>query len=179
MISGSRDGWTSGAIPGRFGLSALAFLGFIAAERRQAWPMVDLAPFRRPTFVGSTVAMLGYAASAQVMMTFLPLHLQVGFDISPLLAGLAPPPFAVPMVLFPRLAGWLAQRYSGRTGLTLGSAIVCAGDLAAALLVPTLSYRAVCLGMLVMGAGAGLLNGETAKSRSAPCPPSAAVWPLP
>jgi hypothetical protein len=38
--------------------------------------------------------MLGYAASAQVMMTILPLYLQDAFVLSPAIAGLAMIPFA-------------------------------------------------------------------------------------
>ncbi|WLA85152.1 hypothetical protein [Bradyrhizobium elkanii] len=41
--------------------------------------MIDLSIFRDPTVVGAAVAMLGYAAAAQVMMTILPLYLQDAF----------------------------------------------------------------------------------------------------
>jgi hypothetical protein len=51
--------------------------------------MVDLALFGQPRFVGAVVAMFGYAACAQVMMTFLPLYLQNAFGMSAIDAGSA------------------------------------------------------------------------------------------
>ena len=41
--------------------------------------------------------MLGFAASAQVMMTYLPLYLQNVFALSPAVAGLGMLPFALPL----------------------------------------------------------------------------------
>jgi len=126
--------------------------------------MVDFGLFRKRTFLGSSVAMLGYASAAQVMMTYLPLYLQNGFGFSPAAAGIRMLPFALPLFFFPRIAARLATRISGRALLTTGLVIVMAGNLVTAAVVATQShYVLVAIGMVVTGCGAGLLNGETAK----------------
>ena len=77
---------------------------FVAAELVQKRPMVDFALFRKRTFLGDAFAMLGYAAAAQVMMTYLPLYLQNVFGLSPAAAGLGMLPFALPLFFCPRIA---------------------------------------------------------------------------
>jgi hypothetical protein len=76
--------------------------------------MIDFDLFRKPTFVGSAIAMLGFAATAQVMMTYLPLYFQNASGFSPALAGLAVLPFAAPLFFCPRIGAALALRISGR-----------------------------------------------------------------
>jgi hypothetical protein len=49
--------------------------------------MVDFTLFQRSTFLGSVFAMLGYGASAQVMVFFLPLFLQNAYGFNPLIAA--------------------------------------------------------------------------------------------
>src|SRR5258708_27317248 len=99
------------------------------------------------------------------MIFYLPLFLQNAFDLSPAMAGLAMLPFALPMVLTPRLGAGPARRYSGRTLLTVGLMTTLVGNLLLwALARFSLPYPAFLLGMLVAGAGAGLLNSETTKA---------------
>ena len=116
--------------------------------------------------------MLGFAAAAQVMMTYLPLYLQNVFALSPAVAGLGMLPFALPLFFCPRIAASLSNRISGRDLLALGLAIVAAGNLATAAMVAAhLPYGFVAIGMLMTGCGAGLLNGETAKVSMSVIPP--------
>jgi MFS family permease len=137
--------------------------------------MIDLALFRRSTYLGSTFAMLGYAFAGQVMMTLLPLYLQSAHGLSPFMAGLAMMPFAIPLVFSPRLAGPLAQQLSSRIVLTLGLVVIGFGDILTAVnLACSGSYFAVALGMMVAGAGTGLLNGETTKAMISAVPPERA-----
>jgi hypothetical protein len=90
--------------------------------------MVDLSMFRDRTVVGAAAAMFGYAATAQVMMTILPLYLQDAFGQSPAVACLAMIPFALPLLVCPTISGKLAARISGRALLTLGLAVVALGN---------------------------------------------------
>jgi fucose permease len=133
--------------------------------------MVDLSLFRRSTFLGSVLAMIGYGASAQVMVFFLPLFLQNAYGFEPMTAGLAMLPFAVPMVLAPRVTSSLATRFSGRALLTAGLAISAVDNLIfwAVARAPR-PYSSFVAGMLVSGCGAGLLNGQTVKVLSGSVP---------
>jgi MFS family permease len=164
LIDGNALGWAARPIVERFVGAAVLLVAFLFVELVQKRPMVDFTLFAQPTFLGSVFAMLGYAGSAQVMIFYLPLFLQNAFDLSPAMAGLAMLPFALPMFLTPLLGAGLARRYSGRTLLTVGLMTTLIGNLLLwALAHFSLPYPAFLLGMLVAGAGAGLLNGETAK----------------
>jgi hypothetical protein len=46
--------------------------------------MVEFGLFRRRTFLGAVLAMIGYGASAQVMIFFLPLYLENAYGFEPL-----------------------------------------------------------------------------------------------
>jgi hypothetical protein len=147
----------------------------VREEYHQARPMVDLGLFRRPTFVGAVAAMIGYGASAQVMIFFLPLYLQNAYGFQPLVAGVAMIPFAFPMVLAPRVFAGLGARFSGRAILTVGLIVTLVGNLSFWAAARThLSYATFLLPMLVAGCGAGLLNGETVKVLGGAVPPERA-----
>jgi EmrB/QacA subfamily drug resistance transporter len=164
LIDGNARGWASAAIVWRFAGAAALLAAFVAVELRQTRPMIDLALFGQPTFVGASFAMAGYAAGAQVMIFYLPLFLQNAYGFAPASAGLAMLPFAIPMFVAPRAGAALSARLSGRAILTLGLAVALAGDLLLWQLARTGQPYAVFLfGMLAAGTGAGLLNGETAK----------------
>ena len=172
LIDGNEAGWSSRPILVKLAAAIALFILFVAAERAQTRPMVDFSLFRRRTFLGASVAMLGFASSAQVMMTYLPLYLQNAFGLGAAAAGFGMLPFALPLFFCPQIAAALATRMSGRTLLTIGLAIVALGNIAtAALIAANGTYAAIAVGMLVTGCGAGLLNGETAKVSMSVIPP--------
>ena len=70
--------------------------------------------------------MLGFASSAQVMMTYLPLYLHNAFGLGAAAAGFGMLPFALPLFFCPRIAAALAMRVSGRVLLTARPGDRCA-----------------------------------------------------
>src|SRR6202012_2507954 len=128
LIDGNDAGWTSLSVLGRLAAAAALFVAFVAVELRHPHPMVDFALFKRSTFVGAVAAMIGYGASAQVMIFFLPQYLQNAYGFAPMSAGLAMIPFAVPMVLAPRVTSFLALRFSGRALLVAGLGLTLLGN---------------------------------------------------
>jgi EmrB/QacA subfamily drug resistance transporter len=162
LIDGTDAGWRSPSILTRLGGAIALFTIFGALETRLSRPMVDLSLFKRPTFLGSVFAMMGYGGSAQVMVFYLPLFLQNAYGMPPAKAGLAMIPFAVPMVLAPRLSATTASRFSGRTILAVGLSITFCGNILFWLVARSgLPYPVFLVSMLVAGTGAGLLNGKT------------------
>jgi predicted MFS family arabinose efflux permease len=127
--------------------------------------------FRQPRFVAAVLAMFGYAACAQVMMTFLPLYLQNAFGLSAVMAGVGMLPFALAMVLGPYIGAVLARRLPGMALLSTGLLLIAAGNLLTALVAGDASYALVALGMVVTGLGAGMMNGDTQKAIMACVPP--------
>lgn len=149
---------------GRLLIAAFLLGLFVMVERSQARPMVDLGLMRSGRFIGALLGMFAYAACAQVMMTLLPLYLQGGLQLSALAAGAGMLPFAVAMLLTPRLGMRMAARLSPAQVFALGLVLVGVGNLACAWATGQGSYAAFALASVVLGAGAGLLNGDTQKN---------------
>ncbi|SDH23837.1 MFS transporter [Paraburkholderia phenazinium] len=164
LIEAPAAGWASWLTGARLSAAALLLVGFIQVQRLRAHAMVDLALFRQPRFVAAVLAMFGYAACAQVMMTFLPLYLQNAFGLSAIAAGLGMLPFALAMVAGPYLGAALARQVSSMTLLSAGLLLIGAGNLLTARVAGAASYGLVALGMVTTGLGAGLLNGDTQKA---------------
>jgi MFS family permease len=172
LIATEADGWTSWLTTARFAACGVLLLAFVQVERTREHPMIDLALFRQPRFVAAVLAMFGYAACAQVMMTFLPLYLQNAFGLSAIAAGTGMLPFAIAMIVGPYIGAALSRRLSSTALLTIGLSLIGAGNLLTALVAADARYGLVALGMIVTGCGAGVLNGDTQKAIMACVPPN-------
>jgi EmrB/QacA subfamily drug resistance transporter len=172
LIGTQDDGWRSVATESRFAACVVMLAGFIAIERRVAHAVIDLALFSQARFVAAVLAMFGYAACAQVMMTFLPLYLQNAFEWTPIHAGIGMLPFALAMIVGPWLGARIGRYVTGPTStLSTGLALVGLGNLLTAVAAPSGEYGWVAVGMIVTGLGAGVLNGDTQKAIMACVPP--------
>jgi hypothetical protein len=82
LIDVNEAGWASSSIVIRLAAAFVFLAAFVIVELRQDRPMVEFGLFRRRTFLGAVLAMIGYGASAQVMIFFLPLYLEnaYGFE---------------------------------------------------------------------------------------------------
>jgi EmrB/QacA subfamily drug resistance transporter len=164
LIDGNKTGWFSPSIAIRFIGAVFFFFACWITEMCRVRPMIDFALFRNSTFLGSVFAMVGYGAAAQVMVFYLPLFLQNAYGFDALRAGLAMLPFALPMVLAPRVTSRLAERFSGRAMLTTGLIVTFVGNILFWVIASAnLRYPSFAISMLIAGAGAGVLNGETVK----------------
>jgi len=164
LIGANRAGWDSAPTLARLLLGGFLLSLFVLVERSQARPMVDLRLLRNPRFIGALLGMFAYAACAQVMMTLLPLYLQNGLQLTAIEAGAGMLPFALAMLLAPRLGLRLAAHLSPARLFALGLALVGSGNLLCAEAAARGGYLAFALASLVLGAGAGLLNGDTQKN---------------
>ncbi|HEV3423088.1 MAG TPA: MFS transporter [Paraburkholderia sp.] len=172
LIAAPSAGWASWPTGARLGAGGLLFVAFIQVQRVRPHAMVDLTLFRQPRFVAAVLAMFGYAACAQVMMTFLPLYLQNAFGLSAVAAGVGMLPFALAMVAGPYLGAALSKHLSGMALLSAGLLLIGAGNLYTALVAGEARYALVALGMVITGLGAGVLNGDTQKAIMACVPPN-------
>jgi EmrB/QacA subfamily drug resistance transporter len=164
LIEANRVGWDSPLTFARLIGGAALLALFVLAERLQRRPMVDLQLFRSARFIGALLGMFAYAGCAQVMMTLLPFYLQNGLGFSAIASGLGMLPFAITMLLLPRLGPRLARHLSPAAMMALGLSLVGAGNLLCAWATSLGGYPAFAMAMAVTGAGAGLLNGDTQKN---------------
>ncbi|MEA3112662.1 MAG: hypothetical protein QOG58_2461 [Caballeronia sp.] len=172
LIGTQTDGWQSLITAARFAGCAGLLIVFVKVEKSRAHAMIDLSLFRQARFVAAVLSMFGYAACAQVMMTFLPLYLQNAFGWPAVSAGIGMLPFATAMIAGPYIGAWLAGRFSSVTLLTIGLGLIGAGNLLTASVSMDQKYWLVALGMIVTGCGAGILNGDTQKAIMACVPPN-------
>ncbi len=164
LINGQAHGWFSTIAVMGFSCGLLALVSFVFVEKCQQRPMLDLRLFQNPRFVGGVWAMFAYAACAQVMASMLPLYLQNGLGRSALQAGFSMLPFALAMLIFPNVGRILSRRLSSREILASGLLVVGLGSFLTAWGASDGHWVTVMLGMLVLGSGGGLLNGETQKA---------------
>jgi EmrB/QacA subfamily drug resistance transporter len=175
LITGPAQGWMSAPVLLRCLAGMGLFAMFVRVERRASAPMLDLALFGNRRFVGAVVAMLAYAAAAQVMASVLPLYLQNARGATPLQAGVGMLPFALAMLVFPQVGRWLSAFMPGYRILTLGLLIVAVGNLIMMCSARTPGAQAMtAAGMAILGGGGGLLNGETQKAIMGAVPPERA-----
>jgi EmrB/QacA subfamily drug resistance transporter len=164
LISGNRAGWSSNLILVELMGAAVLFAGFLAIERLQARPMIDLRFFKRATYIGANIAGLAYAMTFLTMLTYLPLYFQNGMRHTPLAAGLLMLPMAMPLFAIPRVvAHWLAPRWSGRALLSTGLVLIGIGLIWGGTKMQGFAYFPILLPMLIAACGAGILNGETTR----------------
>ena len=164
LIEANRIGWDNPLTFARLSGGALLLGLFVLAERLQRRPMVDLQLFKSPRFIGALLGMFAYAGCAQVMMTLLPFYLQNGLGFSAISSGLGMLPFAITMLLCPRLGPQLSRHLSPAAMMALGLTLVSLGNLLCAWATSISGYPAFAVAMAVTGAGAGLLNGDTQKN---------------
>lgn len=171
LIEVGRTGWSDSLniILLLAGLGLLAV--FVWIEARQRSPMIDLSLFRHARFNAALLAMFAYAGCAQVMMTLLPFYLQNGLGFSSIESGLGMLPFALAMLVMPRVGGHLAAHWQPASLMSSGLALVSLGNLLCASATLNASYLTFAFASIVLGAGAGLLNGDTQKNIMACIPP--------
>ncbi len=164
FISGPAHGWGSArCLAGLIG-GAVALFAFVAVERSQERPMLDLRLFANRRLVGAVWAMFAYAACAQVMATLLPPFLQNGLGLTAIDTGFAMLPFALAMLIFPQVGRLLGRGMNSAGILTTGLTLVGLGNALTAWGASIGSWRVILMGMAVLGSGGGLLNGETQKA---------------
>jgi hypothetical protein len=73
-------------------------------------------------------------------------------------------PFALAMLVFPYIGRWLGRDMVSSKLLVLGLCVVAAGNALTSLGTHLGAAALVAAGMLILGAGGGLLNGETQKA---------------
>jgi EmrB/QacA subfamily drug resistance transporter len=164
LINGQARGWGSITALASFGVGLCGLIAFIVAENIQRQPMLDLTLFRLPRFIGAMLAMFAYAGCAQVMASMLPLFLQNGLGCTSLGAGFAMLPFALAMLALPHGGRRLNRVLTSSQILFLGLAIVAGGNALTSWGAHLGVWPVVMAGMLVLGSGGGLLNGETQKA---------------
>ena len=158
LLRGNGEGWSSPEIVGSLAVGAALLAAFVAIELRSRSPLLDLRLFRVPAFTGASIASFAVAASVFSMLLYTVLYLQNVLGLSPLEAGVRLLPITAMAFIFSPLAARLSERVPLRALISVGLGVAGAGLLLAHGLDAHSEWTALLPGMLLMGAGIGLVN---------------------
>jgi EmrB/QacA subfamily drug resistance transporter len=164
LVQGNEKGWGSTEILGFLIAAAVLLIAFVAVERLQSRPMLDLSLFRRPAFTGASIVAFAISGSYFAMFLYLTLYIQDVLAFGPLQAGLRFLPVTLLSFAVAPVAGKLTVRVPVR--LLLGSGLVLAGLglLAMTGVNASSSWTALIPGFVLGGAGIGMINPPLAST---------------
>jgi EmrB/QacA subfamily drug resistance transporter len=174
LIESNQRSFTDGLVLGCFAAAAVLLAVFVIVERRSAHPMFDLSLFRLPTFSGGSVAAFGLSGSIFAMILYLVLYLQDILGYSPLAAGLRLMVLSGGILAASTLAGRLTSHVPARLLIGPGLIIIGVGLLLMRGLDAASAWTHLIPGMIVAGAGAGMVNPPLASTAVGVVPPQRA-----
>ena len=159
ILRGNALGWTSAVILGLLIGGAAMLAVFVAIERRQERPMLDISLFGQRAFTGVSIATFCIAAGMFALFPYLSIYLQDILGYSPLGAGLR----FLPMTTFIFFVPLVVRRFGAgvpmRSLIGIGLGCVAIGlGLMWVLLSPTSHWTALLPGLMVCGIGVGIAN---------------------
>jgi EmrB/QacA subfamily drug resistance transporter len=155
---GGLSGWNDGLVIGGFTLAAVFLPLFIAIERRQRAPMLDLSIFGDRLFAAASGAAFINGLSRFALMFIFVFYFQGAQGNDPIEAGVKLAPMAVGMLVASPLAGIWADRRGSRTLAALGMVVSAAALAAMTMLQPHSSYWESALWLALVGIGSGMFN---------------------
>ena len=158
LIRSNEEGWGSAPIVSMLVGAALLLVAFLAVERRSDHPMFDLALFRRPAFVGASIAAFVLSASMFAMFLYLTLYIQNQLGHSALETGWRFLPTTLLSFFVAPVAGKLAERLGIRWFVGVGLVFVAAGLLLMTGLTAGDDWTALLVGLALTGIGIGMVN---------------------
>ncbi|MFC0506915.1 MFS transporter [Micromonospora costi] len=169
-VTAGRTGWLRPAVLIPAVLGVLLLAAFVAIEARGRAPMLDLALFRRPDFRLATLGAFFTGLAALGPSTVLPTLVQSLVGVSALgAAGLAFL-WAGASFLVSNQMRHLGTRHTPTRQLTVGFALTAIGYLAMLGYADAHSWARTVPGLLISGAGSGLLNAALARLAVASVP---------
>ena len=164
LVKGDDLGWGSTEVVGCLAASAVLLAAFVAVERAQSRPMLDLELFRRPAFAGASIVAFALSASMFAMFLYLTLFIQNVLAYSPLQAGLRFLPVTLLSFFVAPIAGRLTVRIPIRLVLGTGMALVAVGLWSMSGLSSGSRWTHLLAGFLLAGAGIGIVNPALAST---------------
>src|SRR6266436_1924899 len=174
LIESNQRSFTNGLVLGCSAAAAVLLVAFVIAERRSAHPMFDLTLFRLPAFSGGSVAAFGLSASIFSMILYLVLYLQDILGYSPLATGVRVMFLSGAILVTATVAGRLSSRAPARLLIGPGLIMVGVGLLLMRGLNAASAWTHLIPGMIVAGAGAGMVNPPLASTAVGVVPPQQA-----
>jgi EmrB/QacA subfamily drug resistance transporter len=156
FIRAATVGWSDALTLGCFGAAAVLLTVFVLVERRVDQPLLPLSLLTDKVRAGGYAAMALLAAAMFGMFFFVTQYLQTGLGMSPMKAGFAFLPLAVPIFAGARLAPRLVPRWGTRPFLLAAPVLLISGMALLTQVNPDTAYASGVLpSLLLFGLGAG------------------------
>ena len=169
-----RGAWGSGVTISLVGVTVVALVVFVVAERRTPNPMLDLSLLRNGSFTALLVAGALLSAAAWAGMAYESLWLQSVLGLSPIKAGLVVLPCSLAAFAVSGSIGRIMHRTSPRLLIGSGLLVIAAGALAQAVIRVGSGWAVVIPGLALVGIGAGLAMAPLSATAMAAVPHSRA-----
>ncbi|MFI7586205.1 MFS transporter [Spongisporangium articulatum] len=127
LVEGGNLGYRSVPVLAACALVAVGVLGTVVAERRAAYPMLDLPLVRHRLVAGSLLCQLLWGLGINGVVFFTSLFLQNVVGLPPTAAGLVFVPLAVTVAAVVPFSGKLSQRYGTHRVVALGMVLMAGG----------------------------------------------------
>jgi EmrB/QacA subfamily drug resistance transporter len=154
----SADGWALPRVYGSLAAAVVLLALFLVAEFAQQRPMLDMTLFRKPTFTGGLIAAFGLNASIYTAFTYLVLYLQQQLGYSAAQTGVRFLALTGAMFVASTVAGRLSSAVPVRLMIGAGFVLVGAGIWLMHGLSVSSGWTHLLPGMIVAGAGAGMVT---------------------
>ena len=167
---GPEQGWTAAITVGAAIVGVLALIGFVAWERRQAAPLLDVSVFTNRVLSAGALSLTVMFALIIGMFLVMIQFLQAVLEFSAIRASVALLPMIVVLMAVAPLAPLVSQRFGYRNTMT-ASLLVVAGALGWLALVPEApTYMDVAPALVVLGLalGVAMTPSTTAITESLP-----------
>jgi EmrB/QacA subfamily drug resistance transporter len=161
LIEANNKGWTSPEILSLFGVAVVGLLAFVALEKRQRAPMLDLSLFRNRTFAGANATMALVALAMFGVFFFVSLFVQNILHYSPVQAGASFLPMTLCIIFFAPVAGKLSDRIGPRWLMGGGMSLVSVSLVLFSLLTQHSTFWNLFPALLVGGAGMAMAMTPT------------------
>jgi EmrB/QacA subfamily drug resistance transporter len=140
-------------------LGAIVVLGlFVWLERREHFPLLDLALFRIPAFtLGNTARWISFVTMS-INVLLMPFFLQLAMRLDPLQAGVLVVPTPLAMALLAPLTGWMSEKFIPERLCSLGLIISAVAFFGLSFLSAETTWLTVVSWLSVLGFGMGLFQ---------------------
>jgi EmrB/QacA subfamily drug resistance transporter len=158
LTEGQSTGFRTPLIIGLVVAAVVLAVAFVLFELKLRNPLVDLRLFRARDFDGALTANLTMNVVFAGLSFLLALYLQDVRGYSALTAGLLLFPSTVTILVFNPLGARFAARSGPRTPVAWGLVLLGVGTVVAGILSIDSPYWVLLVGLLILGAGLGLLS---------------------
>ncbi|HEX7925414.1 MAG TPA: MFS transporter, partial [Bradyrhizobium sp.] len=157
LIEGGALGWDSLFVVAGFALAAVFSVLFVWREACAAQPMLPLSLFSHRMFALTSLVGLLVNVAFYGLIFVLSLYFQQINGLSAFATGLAFVPMLGAVLPANLIAPHVAERIGAPRTIALGAVLSAAGCLAMLFIGPGTGYRAICLQLLAISGGLGLL----------------------